>query len=500
MSRIFLSHSSKDNFEAIALRDWLASEGWSDVFLDLDPERGIAAGERWERALHDAANRCEAVIFLVSANWLGLRLVHKGICARAWAQQEAVRCADRSDHDDSIAPGRTDRRLADRRSRSRPGPGLFPAELPGSYEERHVGYSQSGLSAAEARAGEGGARREVFSLAAGGEPDRAPYRGLKPQEADDAGIFFGRDAPIVEAIDRLRGLRGRGAAATVGDPRRLGRWQVFVPARRSSAETRARRRAVHSLAGSSARARGADWRDWPRQRARGHHAGAFPRRICARPRRPGRRRFGLCWPSALQAALARRIAGDEAERPPAFVVAIDQAEELFRAEGREESEALLALLADLAAGDDPTVIVIFTIRSDSYDALQSAKALDGLRQVAFSLLPMPRGAYQRRDRRAGAQGGGGGRQAGDRTGADATAARRHRGGRRRRAATARLHARAALSRLSPDRRAAARRLRKVRRDQEARSMRPSSGRSRARTPIRAFPATARRGSLCCDAG
>ena len=70
MSRIFLSHSAKDNFEAIELRDWLASEGWRDVFLDLDPERGIAAGERWERALHAAANRCEAVIFLVSGNWL----------------------------------------------------------------------------------------------------------------------------------------------------------------------------------------------------------------------------------------------------------------------------------------------------------------------------------------------------------------------------------------------------------------------------------------------
>ena len=96
----------------------------------------------------------------------------------------------------------------------------------------------------------------------------------------------------------------------------------------------------------------------------------------------------------VKAAMAQRVAGDETERPPAFVVAIDQAEELFRAEGREESAALLALLADLAAGDDPAVIVIFAIRSDSYDALQSAKALEGLQQIAFSLLPMPRGAYQ----------------------------------------------------------------------------------------------------------
>jgi hypothetical protein len=58
----FLSDSSKDEFEAIALRNWLASEGWNDVFLDLDPERGIPPWERWERALHPATNRCEAVI------------------------------------------------------------------------------------------------------------------------------------------------------------------------------------------------------------------------------------------------------------------------------------------------------------------------------------------------------------------------------------------------------------------------------------------------------
>jgi hypothetical protein len=39
------------------------------------------------------------------------------------------------------------------------------------------------------------------------DPDRAPYRGLKPLEADDAGIFFGREGPTVVALDMLRGLR-----------------------------------------------------------------------------------------------------------------------------------------------------------------------------------------------------------------------------------------------------------------------------------------------------
>ena len=70
MSRIFLSHSSANNAEAVAIRDWLNCEGWNDVFLDIDPDRGIAAGERWERALNEAANRCEAVLFVVSRAWL----------------------------------------------------------------------------------------------------------------------------------------------------------------------------------------------------------------------------------------------------------------------------------------------------------------------------------------------------------------------------------------------------------------------------------------------
>ena len=75
------------------------------------------------------------------------------------------------------------------------------------------------------------------------------------------------------------------------------------------------------------------------------------------------------------AALARRMVGDEVDRPPTFVVAVDQAEELFRAEGREESAALLALPhADLAAGDDPTVIVIFTIRSDRMTRCKTPKS------------------------------------------------------------------------------------------------------------------------------
>ena len=69
MSHIFLSHSRADELEAVALKQWLLDNGWDDVFLDLDPERGLRAGERSQEALRRAADRCEAVVFIISPAW-----------------------------------------------------------------------------------------------------------------------------------------------------------------------------------------------------------------------------------------------------------------------------------------------------------------------------------------------------------------------------------------------------------------------------------------------
>jgi phosphoribosylformimino-5-aminoimidazole carboxamide ribonucleotide (ProFAR) isomerase len=51
VSRIFVSHSTANNTEAIAVRDWMIAQGWSDIFLDLDAERGLVAGQRWQAEL-----------------------------------------------------------------------------------------------------------------------------------------------------------------------------------------------------------------------------------------------------------------------------------------------------------------------------------------------------------------------------------------------------------------------------------------------------------------
>jgi hypothetical protein len=46
MCQLFISHSSKDHFAAIAIPEWLVSEGWDDLFLDLDPARAPYRGFR----------------------------------------------------------------------------------------------------------------------------------------------------------------------------------------------------------------------------------------------------------------------------------------------------------------------------------------------------------------------------------------------------------------------------------------------------------------------
>ena len=56
--------------EAVALRDWLVGEGWTTTSSTSTPRAGSPRTERWERRLYEAANRCEAVVFLVSRAWL----------------------------------------------------------------------------------------------------------------------------------------------------------------------------------------------------------------------------------------------------------------------------------------------------------------------------------------------------------------------------------------------------------------------------------------------
>jgi formylglycine-generating enzyme required for sulfatase activity/class 3 adenylate cyclase len=220
------------------------------------------------------------------------------------------------------------------------------------------------------------------------DPNRPPYRGLRPFEAEDAGIFFGREAPIMEALDCLRGMRegarsrllvilgasgaGKSSFLRAGLLPRLARDDGnFMPLpiiRPERAAMFGETGLLFSLVRAFAAARVAIPRAELRTLVQGGAAKLKP--------------------------LLQRLA-DRAgtPTPPALIVCVDQGEELFLAEGQNEARTFLALLRDLLSGDGPAIIAAFTIRSDSYERLQLADELEGMHQETLSLPPMPKGSY-----------------------------------------------------------------------------------------------------------
>ena len=84
MGLIFISHSSRDNAEAVAMRDWLATQGWKDVFLDLDPSAGLAPGQHWRDELRREGERCSAVVVLISPPWAASNGAPSSCSPRNW--------------------------------------------------------------------------------------------------------------------------------------------------------------------------------------------------------------------------------------------------------------------------------------------------------------------------------------------------------------------------------------------------------------------------------
>jgi len=396
VSLIFLSHSSTNNAEAVALRDWLASNGWKDeVFLDLDPHRGIAPGERWERALNEAANRCVAVLFLVSKAWL----------ASVWCRKElnlahhlnkrlfGVLIEDLSPNDlpEDLTGTWQIVRLAAGRDHV-----MLRTILPITHEEAHVTFSAEGLQRLKYGLEEAGLDAKYFAWPPQSDPNRPPYRGLRPLEAEDAGIFFGRDAAIVDALDQLRGLRettpprllvilgasgaGKSSFLRAGLFPRLARDdRNFLPL----PIIRPERVAISGVTGLLSALESA----FAASRI------AIPRADLRVAIQSGAAKLKPLLQEITDKATPAAPDASTKLKPPALILLIDQAEELFLAEAQDEAQPFLALLRDLVKTDTPTVIAVFTIRTDNYEPLQRAKELDGLRQVMLSLPPMPKGSF-----------------------------------------------------------------------------------------------------------
>lgn len=403
MSRIFISHSSANNAEALALVEWLKLQGWDDTFLDLDPERGLTAGSRWQDALKRAADRCELIVCLISPQWAVSRWCLAEFLLASQMNKNILGVIVAPVSFDELPPELTaEFQVADLTS----GPRTFSTHVsvPPDFREVQVAFSLHGLEALCVGIRASGLDPKYFPWPPPADPQRPPYRGLKPLEAEDAGIFFGRDGQIVEALDRLRGLRegppprcmvilgasgaGKSSFLRAGLLPRIARDKsryVALPVIRPlRAAINGETGLVASL-GSALAAQGIT-----RTRADLRHVVL----------RGGSAVSALLQELTLHfAPISRPGTIAVAAAPPTVVIPIDQAEELFLTQGIEadkridEQEQFLEILRTLLLSDTPACAALFTIRSDNYEKLQLARALDGIRQVTFSLPPMSLGAY-----------------------------------------------------------------------------------------------------------
>jgi hypothetical protein len=183
MSTIFISHSSRDNQMAKELEERLAQENHPSVFLDLDPEKGIVAGQSWERTLYRKLRACRAVIALCTDHYLRSNWCFAEIAlARMEGKHIFALQVDPLSVDTSMPSILTEKQFIDLRV------------------NREKGYRRlwRGL-------------KEVDLLGVSGEwdPKRPPYLGLDVYKEEHAPVFFGREDETRAAIELLdRGAPG----------------------------------------------------------------------------------------------------------------------------------------------------------------------------------------------------------------------------------------------------------------------------------------------------
>ena len=374
MARLFISHSSANNDKAVEVRDWLAKNGWDDVFLDLDPERGIVAGQRWKEALQKAAYRCEVVLALVSKEWLASGWCKSEIDAARLMGKKVI--AALVGVDKSAVPlDLTDEQFIDLTGD------------PQAYRRLKEGLKRAGLDPT------------TFPF----DADRRPYPGFAYLEEKDAAVFFGRDAQIVRGLDEIRrlartgvtrmfvilGASGSGKSSFL----RAGLWPrlkrddlawlplpIVRPERAAISGKYGLAESLYEIVSDPRFADGMRQRGLPRSRV---DIQDFIEKTDD----------GLAQLFAALRDIAQAGASGDNAAPPTILLAIDQGEELFNEEGRDEARRFIDILTKTLAAD-PRTMAILVMRSDAFPLVQNEPALAALPKDTFTLDMMLEGSYR----------------------------------------------------------------------------------------------------------
>lgn len=389
MSRVFLSHSSRDNVAAEALKTWLEQNMKDldgEIFFDRDIHTGIHAGERWKDSLRRASDRCEVVICLVSKAWDESK--------ECLAEFRAAEYRGKP-----VLPARLEPDCGALVTREWQRCDLF-GDGPKTTVTISVGdtsHSVEFLTDGLGRMQEGlraiGIAPDNFTWPPPAEPNRSPYRGWRPIESVDAAVYFGRDLEINRALTAIRALRNsaeRKALAILG-PSGVGKSSFL----RAGVLPRLQRDDRHFLTMDVVRPE--------RQPLTGQcglaqsiHAlrtslGLGTPDLGVIKAGVGNPRSVHDWLSEAQDAALEGFVNGSRPAAPTLILPIDQAEELFGPDVGPEADTFLRLLAALLDGEasDLPIIAVATIRSDRYESFQTDPHLSRLDACVFDdLKPM----------------------------------------------------------------------------------------------------------------
>jgi tetratricopeptide (TPR) repeat protein len=276
-------------------------------------------------------------------------------------------------------------------------------------EEQHVHFSVSGLTRLKAGLVKAGLDPLFYEWPPMQDLSRAPYRGMAPLESVDAGIFFGRAAPTNELLSKLREMRskpspgfmvilgasgaGKSSFLRAGILPRLSRDErhfLTLPIIRPEHSVLWGENGLLSALDNIAK-------ELQLKMTRASIRKSIESSISHSAQDANTKIADIVnlLNNICEHASVKDLEQAGKSTKPTLVITVDQGEELFHSEGVQESTQFLDLLTLLATQTDLSLMVLFTIRSDSFELLQTYKAFEGVTQQTFSLSPMPQGAYHR---------------------------------------------------------------------------------------------------------